>query len=372
MRCPPRVLYVPCVTASSVPSAAPSQAGPTTPAVSVAHISDPHITLGLLGGPRAASLRQALGRVLTLDPRPDCVVLTGDLADHGRAEEYAALREIIGSYPLPLHLVAGNHDDRTALLAAFAGTPFLGQGAGTSDGDTSDGDTSEGHTSEGDTGGSHIGAGAAATEATTGRGNGARDTGGTGDTHYAVRHDRLTVAVLDSAVPGEPGGRLGDGQLAWLDTVLAERTDVPAVVCLHHPPLPIGIPMLDGMRLADGDALAEVVARHPNVVRVLAGHVHRAVTAAYAGTVLATAPSTYLQSALELRDAVPGYVPEPTAFLLHAAPGGTPSSAPGGTPSGAPNSAAGGTPNGTSGDASGSWPWVTHTVAVSHAAAPVL
>lgn len=346
MRRPPRVLYVPGVTAPSVPSAASSptgpatpassSAGPTTPAVSVAHISDPHITLGLLGGPRAASLRQALGRVLTLDPRPDCVVLTGDLADHGRAEEYAALREIIGSFPLPLHLVAGNHDDRTALLAAFAGTSFLGQGAGTSDGDT---------------GGSHTGAGAAATEAETARG-----TGGTGDTHYAVRHDRLTVTVLDSAVPGEPGGRLGEVQLTWLDAVLAERPQVPAVVCLHHPPLPIGIPMLDGMRLADGDALAEVVARHPNVVRVLAGHVHRAVTAAYAGTVLATAPSTYLQSALELRDAVPGYVPEPTAFLLHAAPAGTPDRAAGGTSGGAP----------------GPWPWVTHTVAVSHAAAPVL
>ncbi|GAA4565128.1 phosphodiesterase [Micromonospora coerulea] len=233
----------------------------------IAQLSDPHVTTGPLAAEQAAGLHRALGRVLALRPRPDCVVITGDLVNHGRTDEYVALREIIGRFPLPVHLATGNHDDRESLLDTFGGTPYLGGGF---------------------------------------------------SAYYHVDHPEATVVVLDSLTPGGSGGRLGEDQLAWLDGVLAGRPEVPAVVCLHHPPVAVGVPAADAIRLADGDALAEVIGRHPHVVRVAAGHLHRAITTAFAGTVLTTAPSTWVQASLTMReDEEIGLVAEPTAFLLH-------------------------------------------------------
>ncbi|WP_446217330.1 phosphodiesterase [Micromonospora sp. IBHARD004] len=233
----------------------------------IAQLSDPHVTTGPLAAEQAAGLHRALGRVLALRPRPDCVVITGDLVNSGRTDEYVALREIIGRFPLPVHLATGNHDDRESLLDTFGGTPYLGGGF---------------------------------------------------SAYYHVDHPDGTVVVLDSLVSGGSGGRLGDDQLAWLDGVLAGRPEVPAVVCLHHPPVAVGVPAADAIRLADSDALAEVIGRHPHVVRVTAGHLHRPVTAAFAGTVLTTAPSTWVQATLTMSDDEEiGLVAEPTAFLLH-------------------------------------------------------
>jgi Icc protein len=229
----------------------------------IAHLSDPHITTGPLGGRPAAGLQLALARVMGLRPRPDCVVITGDLTDHGRPDEYLALREIIGAFPLPVHLTTGNHDVRETLLETFGGGPLLG---------------------------------------------------GSLEAHYLVEYPQASVVVLDSLVAGSPAGCLGEAQLAWLDAALGRRPDVPALLALHHPPVPVGIPFLDGMRLLDGPALGEVIHAHPRVVRVMAGHVHRPISTG----LVTVAPSTYRQAGLMLdSDAPPGYLDEPTGFLLH-------------------------------------------------------
>src|SRR6266568_8067229 len=83
----------------------------------IAHLSDLHLTRGPLASQPAAALADAFARLLTVEPRPDCVIITGDLADTGHPDEYAALREILRRCPVPVHLLAGNHDDPAALIA---------------------------------------------------------------------------------------------------------------------------------------------------------------------------------------------------------------------------------------------------------------
>lgn len=252
----------------------------------IAHLSDPHLMRGPLAAQPAANLADAFGRLLSIEPRPDCVVITGDLADTGHPDEYNTLRTILRRCPIPVHLAAGNHDDPAALSAKFGDTPFLGNGVSPS---------------------------------------------------YTVEYPQATLVVTNSWVHGSPAGYLGPDQLAWIDRTLAARREVPALVCVHHPPHPVGIPFLDDMILTDAAEFADVIRRHPHVVRVLAGHAHRDVSVFFAGTLLTVAPSTYRQSALRLHDAQPpGYVADPTSFLLHIL-------------------------DGTS--------CVTHSVAVSHAAA---
>lgn len=233
----------------------------------IAQLSDSHIRVGPLAAEVSSHLHRALGRVIGLRPRPDCVLLTGDVVDNGRPEEYQAFLAIAEGYPLPIHLAAGNHDDAKTMVSVFGGTSFLG---------------------------------------------------GAESSYYLVDYPDARIVVLDSAVPGSMAGHLPAAQLDWLDTTLSERADVPALVCLHHPPVDVGMAFLDSINLDNAQALAAVVQEHSHVQRILAGHVHRAITAGLAGTTVSIAPSTFRQAMLDLADTNPtGYVHEPPAFLLH-------------------------------------------------------
>jgi hypothetical protein len=89
---------------------------------------------------------------------------------------------------------------------------------------------------------------------------------------------------------------------------------------MHHPPLHTGISALDALGLADADrrALGEVVERHRQVRRLVAGHVHRAMTGELAGRAVLTIPSTYVQARLDLASDELTFTAEPAGFAVHA------------------------------------------------------
>jgi 3',5'-cyclic AMP phosphodiesterase CpdA len=214
-----------------------------------------------------ATLLQAVEAVNRLRPLPDAVIVSGDLVEAGKPEQYAALRPILNRLAPPFYVLPGNHDARENLRAAFPDHAYLPK---------------------------------------------------TGFLHYAIELGPLTLIALDTVVPGEDGGTLCAERLSWLESTLEQHRHRPVIVAMHHPPVPIGIDWLDRTRCMNAEGLAAVIGRHSGIERIVCGHVHRAAQIRFTGTVVATSPSTAYQVALELgHDGEPHLIHEPPAFLLH-------------------------------------------------------
>lgn len=240
----------------------------------LAQISDLHIKRpGALAYRRVdtgAYLARCIAALNALDPRPDAVIMTGDLVDQGDPEQYEHLKTLLAPLDIPYYLLVGNHDERVALRAAFPDRAEL-QG-----------------------GGEFV--------------------------QYAVDVGPLRVIALDSTVQGQSAGDLCDARLAWLATQLDAAQGKPTVVALHHPPFVCGIAHMDELRLdpAAADKLAALIARYPNVERVICGHVHRPMFVRFGGTIASAVPAPAHQVMLDLRDDGPSaFVMEPPAFALH-------------------------------------------------------
>ena len=229
-------------------------------------LSDPHV--GANWGPAGAARRlaAAVDAIRAAGPAPDAVLVTGDIADHAADDEYAPARESLARLEAPVHVLAGNHDRRGPLRRHF-GVP------------------------------------------------------GAGDDPIRYTSDLgpLRLLALDSTIPGEDAGALGAEQLDWLDAELAAAPGRPAVVALHHAPVVTGRPEWDAFGLAAGDAaaLGDVLARHAQVRRVLAGHLHRVMVGERGGRAVLVAPSTHVQATLDAGGAVEFSADEPTGYVLH-------------------------------------------------------
>lgn len=173
---------------------------------------------------------------------PVALLLTGDLV-HDEPEAYAHLQTVLGSSPVPVHLIPGNHDDAAALGASFTAPPFL-------------------------VGGSH---------------------------RYTAGDNGWLVVLLSTHAAGRADGELGPAALAELEHTLKAAANVNTLLVMHHPPTAVGSVWLDEIGLADAAAFWEVVDRHHQVRGVLWGHVHQAFEGTRSGVRLMGTPATCLQ-----------------------------------------------------------------------------
>ncbi len=208
------------------------------------HFTDPHLfadeSRELYGVRTAATFEATLQRALgDAGVRPDALLFTGDIADDGEAATYERFRSILSRLGLPVLCAPGNHEDVPVMSRVFNGGALR-----------------------------HCG---------------------------SHRFANWRIVLLDSHVPGEDWGRLGDSELDRLDEELAAARDEHVLVGLHHQPVPVGSPWLDGFGLRDAAEMARVIARHGNVRGILFGHVHQASDRVVDGVRMLSTPSTCAQ-----------------------------------------------------------------------------
>ncbi len=189
----------------------------------VAHLTDCHIGAT---DEAPARLRRALDHIAACSPQPDVMVLSGDLADHGLDVEYEVVAELLSSATIPLVRYPGNHDVRARFVR-------------------------------------HL-----------------------GPAESVIDIADYRLVALNSLVDAAEGeridhGALTDASLQLLDDALAAQR--PTFVGLHHPPVDLHVDLMDPIRLTASERLAEVLARHRNVVAVLVGHAHTMASTTFAG-----------------------------------------------------------------------------------------
>lgn len=158
-------------------------------------------------------------------------IFTGDLTETGEAESYADLRSALSRLSVPFRLLPGNHDRRANLVAAFPENPTDDNGFVQSTFDTPE----------------------------------------------------ASLLFLDSLAEGRVTGELCEKRLAWLDARLGEAAGRQAYIFLHHPPVELGLALLDPLGLEQPGPFLDLLKRHGNVGHIFFGHVHRDIAGTVAG-----------------------------------------------------------------------------------------
>lgn len=187
----------------------------------------------------AESLQQVLDHYASGDWRADRVLVTGDLIQDDSAEAYDRFREFLLPLNMRIHCVPGNHDIRALMQKVCRVPPF-----------------------------SYCA--------------------------YEEIGDWLLLGI-DSCVRDEAGGRVTGEELERLTTTIDDSDARHVMVCLHHPPVPMGSAWLDSVGLANGEEFLERLKATGRVRLAVFGHVHQAYDQEHDGIRIIATPSTCRQ-----------------------------------------------------------------------------
>lgn len=243
----------------------------------IAQVSDFHLKPeGLLAyavADTASALKKAVEHINHLAPRPQLVLMTGDLVDEGAPDAYVLLKEVLGCLIPPFVMVPGNHDDKALLRRTFPDHRYLE------------------HAVEED---------------------------GEDYLCYVLEDFPLRLIGLDTVKPGEHGGGLGPQRMAWLEKTLASNPKRPTVVFMHHPPFASAIGHMDKEIFKGWREFHALLSEHTQVERVLCGHLHRPIFRRIGPTVVSSCPAIGMQLYLDLREDAPStFIMEPPSLMLH-------------------------------------------------------
>lgn len=227
----------------------------------IAHVSDIHVDNDARSVERTRAVFNYLN---TLPGDLDAVIVTGDIADHGLDAEYETVRDLVASRH-PVLICPGNHDDRSAFRRSLLGAPASAD-----------------------------------------------------PIQQTMRTDDLTIVLTDSSIPRKDDGYLADAALDALAQEIALTPEAgPVLVGFHHPPVPLHIPYVDGIRQFGETRLASLLSRFPQVIGLLCGHAHTAAATTFAGLPLLVAPGVVSTACLPWEGDGLVLMDQPPALAFH-------------------------------------------------------
>jgi len=191
------------------------------------------------GASSHASLQRVLDHYNAGDWRADRVFVTGDLIQDDSAGAYDRFRELLLPLNMRVHCLPGNHDVRKLMQNVCRVPPFS----------------------------------------------------------YCAKEEvgDWLMLGLDSCISGDAGGELAAQELERLDGLVSNSTAKHVMVCLHHPPVPMGSAWLDTVGLKNGDEFLSRAQALGKVRLVVFGHVHQPYDAEHSGMRIVGTPSTCSQ-----------------------------------------------------------------------------
>jgi len=212
-----------------------------TKTLRVAQITDIHLmakaNARLHGVDTAVSLQKVLDAIGELSPQPKIIIATGDLAEDGSIATYKQFRRLLASIKIPLYVLAGNHDDISAMHDTLVGEAIKNVDM--------------------------------------------------------ARVGEWIFLFVNTQVPGESYGYISPDEMSLLKANLELAGETPVVVSLHHTPMPVC--RQTNCQLQNVSEFNRLIEGFPCVKIVIAGHTHIEAEQLIAGHIQFTTPSTFAQ-----------------------------------------------------------------------------
>lgn len=171
-------------------------------------------------------------------------IISGDMVNRETLEDYVGVRASLDALTVPYFPMVGNHDDRNLFKRAL---PLPGDCM-------------------------------------------------VDFVQYKVRTRDGVMVCLDTKKEGSDAGELCQARLDWLQETLEQAEGLPVFLFMHHPPMPLGLPMQDADNLENGQDLIDLISNFDCVKYLFLGHVHRPITGVVGGIPFSTMRSVLYQA----------------------------------------------------------------------------
>ena len=211
--------------------------------IKLIQISDIHLftdkEAALLGVKTEDSFQAVIDMLHKQSPKPDFLILSGDLAQDHAETTYRRIAEKLKPLSLPIYYIPGNHDDPKVMARVYPLDTIVSE--------------------------------------------------------RQIVQDSWQIILLDSHKPGAVEGYLAPSELDFMQRCLQQYPEHHSIVAFHHQPFPVGSAWLDNLGLKNADMLWKILAHYPRAQTVLFGHVHQEHSKNFNGIQCYSSPSTCIQ-----------------------------------------------------------------------------